>query len=341
MQLILKIIAFIYGLIVRIRNAFYDFGLFKIYKSKLPIVCVGNITVGGNAKTPLSAYLYKELKSRGKTPILLSRGYKSKIKNPYIVLKSDTAEKVGDEPLMLTKYFDMKVLVSPSRVAGVKFIEANNLADTIILDDGLQHRKLARTINIAAVNHDENTKELYYQQKLLPYGRFRESLSYARKRIDFYLLINRSSKKFRYEADDYNKLFGENKVFFGSLKSFKFIHFKEDFNTKDECQFEEIKAKKVIAICGLANPKSFFNSLESFNLNVVEKAAFSDHYKFKENDFLKYRKKYPDAVFVCTLKDAVKISPKWDLSIFILHNELFIEKSEELVNDFLVLNLKK
>lgn len=326
MKFFLLLLSIDYLIITYVRNKLYDFGILKSYKSNLKVICVGNLTVGGNGKTPLSAYLFKEL-SKNRKPVILTRGYKSKIKKPYLVKSDDNAEIVGDEPLMLTKFFTAKVVVSPSRIAGAKFIERERIGDLIILDDGFQHRRLKTDFNIIAVNFNENTYEQYRKAHLLPFGKFRESFIHAKKRVDAFVLINRSTVKNDFDREKLYSLFDKEKLFFANLEQDEIISLNSLLGNKslDKVNLDS----KFVIVTGLANPDGFIKSANEL-VNVEKSFTFSDHYLFKEDDFIRINKEYPNLNILCTLKDAVKISPDWRSGVYVLKTSLKFEEQEKL-----------
>lgn len=327
MKLFLLLLSIDYLIITYIRNKLYDFGILKSYKSKLKVVCVGNLTVGGNGKTPLSAYLFKQL-SKSNKPVILTRGYKSKIKSPCLVKCDDFAHIVGDEPLMLTKFFNAKVVVSPSRIKGAKFIEKEKLGDLIILDDGFQHRRLKTDFNIIAVNLDENTYQQYKKPYLLPFGRFRESFIHAKKRVDAFVLINRSTVCKNFKREKLFSLFGEEKTFFANLRQEEVVSLNSLLNGEDE---REVNLDdNFVVLTGLANPEGFISSASNL-VNVEKSFSFSDHYLFKKDDLVKISKDFPNAKMLCTLKDAVKINPEWGFSVYVLKTNLQINEYKKLM----------
>ena len=162
---------------VEVRNYLFDVGLRKQAKSKLPVISIGNITVGGSGKTPVSALMVETLIELGKKPVLLSRGYGGSSKGPTLVKVETTAKLVGDEALMQARgfNFEIPVVISRKRSLGAKFIEENNLGDIIVLDDGFQHRMLSRDLDIVVLDISEKNFETRFKLgRMLPAGRFRE-----------------------------------------------------------------------------------------------------------------------------------------------------------------------
>ncbi|MCB0339563.1 MAG: tetraacyldisaccharide 4'-kinase, partial [Bdellovibrionales bacterium] len=175
-----------------IRNWLFDNKVFSIYKSNLPVICVGNLSAGGNGKTPLVRMIVSELQKIGMQPVVVSRGYGGKIKGPYKVSVSDTPIDVGDEALIYAGD-GVPTVIGRSRVAAVKFVESNKVGNVVVLDDGFQHRWLARDLNIVTVNcATDSDVEAFLVGHLLPLGRFRENRDRALSRADMIVFARRS-----------------------------------------------------------------------------------------------------------------------------------------------------
>ncbi len=275
----------IYRAGVTIRNEFYDRGIFKSYQSTIPVICVGNATVGGSGKSPVVQYIVGKLLEVGLSPVILSRGYGGNKLGPHLILDKDTALEVGDEPLMHHKEFagNVPVVVSRKRVAGAKLIEQTKLGDIIVLDDGFQHRALERNVNILLVNSDVD-------EKLLPFGKGREPLAQALKRADFVASVNRGGEvKASTKESELNFLF----------KPECFI----DAYSEEIVGFNQIK--KASALTAIAKPKQFFNMLESLGVELVNKQAFRDHHRFTDKEVEHLFS--GELTLIATEKDVVKL----------------------------------
>lgn len=160
----------IFWLVTEIRNWLFDKGLLKVTKVTLPVISVGNIHVGGTGKTPTVIFLASELKKQGLNPVVLSRGYKGRLKGPHLISDSDTYIDVGDEPILIRRKTKLPIVVSKNRVKGAKYIEKMKIGDVIILDDGFQHRWLFRDIDILILPSETGD--------LLPLGMLREDIKH-------------------------------------------------------------------------------------------------------------------------------------------------------------------
>lgn len=320
-QLLLKILSHLYGLIVRARNWLYDRGIIPAYRSRIPVISVGNLSVGGNGKTPLVLYLAEELQARGFRPVLLSRGYGGKLRGPYRVKTDDDPRLIGDEPLLLAQRSGCPVVVARRRVRGAKFIEDNKLGTVIILDDGFQHRRLARCVDIVTTNvGTDEAVEDFLRGDLLPKGRFREQRALALARADVLIFNERSLQKGFRSLDE--RLF---KVVPHTVKLYRsFLVVKQIRRFSAEKGGEGLPPGEIVAFCGLANPEGFFQTLEQLGFSVKATFPFGDHHHFTRNDIEKIRKDFPGVPLVCTAKDAVKLDPSWD-------SELFVTEADSLV----------
>lgn len=295
MLLVRTILAKLYYLATTSRNFLFDRKIFKTYKSSLPVVSIGNISVGGSGKTPLSIALADFLIKKGLNPAVVSRGYKGSLKGPVIVNINHQPSEVGDEPLLIFQRLKIPVVVSKNKVKGAKFIEENKLGDLIILDDGFQHRWLERDVDIVCINVDSRKNiEAFIGGQLLPLGLLRESRDAALVRSDIIVLNHRSQDDgISSELDKVTSNVNHKCIFNSHITPF----FPEHFN----------KELPIAAFCGIANSDAFFKTLRSMNLNLVAELSFPDHYFFTEKEILDIQKKYNKAQLICTEKDWVKI----------------------------------
>jgi len=292
-------ISFCFGFITRIRNLFYDFGFLRSFRSKLPVISVGNILVGGSGKTPSVIFLCNLLSSKGYRPIVLSRGYKGKAKGPQLVTKIDSALDVGDEPKLMFQRGCI-VVVAKNKVSGLKFIEERDLGELVILDDGFQSRYISRDFDIVCV--DARTEKAVVdleQGHLLPWGKARENLDRSINRIDaLFIPINsldntkdalyqRIRQKFPSRVDDF-------KISTKTLKVQNLFG-------------QTLPAQSVGAFTGIANPQKFFDTLKSLGFEITKTYTFSDHHTFQAEDLIRINRQCSDPL-VCSEKDIVKIA---------------------------------
>ena len=301
MSIALKILSWVYGSVSSVRNTLYDLKLLPAYQSKLPVISVGNLTAGGTGKTPLCILIAQELKNRGKSPVILSRGYKGKIHGPHVVSSSDTAKSVGDEPFLLARTLGSPVVVSRRRARGAKFIEKNNLGDVIILDDGFQHRALKRSIDILTVDvSNEHAIESFLEGDLLPLGRFREKRDKALNRANIVVFSERRPNP---TSPLDSRLLA---VVPSSVTIFRsYVEPIGIFSVSDPVV--PVYLTQVVAISGIASASGFHDTLRATGTSVAATEEFRDHFVFTATSVAQLNSLYPGLPLVCTEKDSVKI----------------------------------
>lgn len=295
-------LSMIYGAVTVLRNRLYDTNSLEIYRSTLPVISVGNITAGGNGKTPLCIMLARNLAARGYSPVILMRGYGGNTVGPYLCTGNESAADIGDEALMLSRLCGLKVVVSRKRAAGARLIEQQGIGSLIILDDGFQHRKLARDLDIVTV--DVGSKESvdeFAAGRLLPAGLFRESRERAFRRIDMVVLAQRKPyMDGRTELSAVLKLIPRNvRIFESSLRP--------DGVTGIEDQ-SRLTAREIAVFSSIAAPQGFHQTLSEMGYEVAASKTFPDHYLITARDLDELRASFPGKPLVCTEKDAVKLA---------------------------------
>ncbi|KTD16029.1 tetraacyldisaccharide 4'-kinase [Legionella israelensis] len=266
-------LSMVYRGIVHARRWYYQ--LFADKPLKIPVVVVGNLSVGGVGKTPLVIAIAKKLVGQGLKVGIVSRGYGARISRfPHLITAQDTAEQVGDEPLLIARKTDCPVVIAPKRNEAVSYLEANEDCDVILSDDGLQHYSMRRAVEIIVI---DGTRGLG-NGLCLPAGPLREPSS--RLKSADYLVVNEGHWPDAYPMH---------------LKPMPLVHIKtgEKYNIE---QFSE----PVAAIAGIGNPQRFFFTLKQLGVRFST-YPFPDHYRFKPDDF-----KFTESSIVMTEKDAVK-----------------------------------
>lgn len=276
---------------VALRRWLYDVGLIKIQCFSMPIVVVGNITVGGTGKTPFVIWLVKFLQMHGFNPGIVTRGVGGKKHvNPYLVQAQDKPETVGDEAILLLQNTQCPVCIGIDRVAVVKKLLEYSHCDVIIADDGLQHYHLGRDIEIAMIDSERGFGNGF----MLPAGPLREPVKRLNK-IDF--IISNGD---------------ENNEFSLLLMPDELISLKD---SQQRIKLTDFPHPKVHAVAGIGNPSRFFNVLRKNGLEVIEH-VFPDHHLYQPHEL-----NFPDAYpILMTEKDAVKCKHfsnehSWYLSI--------------------------
>lgn len=282
-----------YHFATTIRNELFDRKLLKSYQSSLPVISVGNLTTGGNGKTPLCIYIAERLADFGKRPAILMRGYKGHARSAHRVGDQDSIALVGDEAAMLSQKFKTSVFVSKDRVTGAKLIESIGEHDLILLDDGFQHRWLNRNLNIIAVDvSSPDSVDRFLKGELLPTGRFREDRNRAWRRTDAVVFNTRSNEKLS------DQTFQDLKTVIPQTIPI--------FKTSLVLNLE-LKNKLAVAICGLGNPQGFIKSVSSFGFAEVIQKVFPDHHNFSVAELSELTQQYAKYQMVCSSKDIVRI----------------------------------
>lgn len=326
-----------YGMGVRFRLWLYSRGILKQKRLPCFVISVGNIVVGGTGKTPMAIYLATQLKKMGKQVVVVSRGYKGQYKDPAaIVCDGDQiflrAEDSGDEPYMMARKRIFPVVVGKDRFkAGIKAIDAFN-PDVIVLDDGFQHVKLKRDLDLLLFDYSSplgNTR-------LVPAGRLRESAGMSAPRADA-LVFTRC-------PDISNKDEGVEQVLghYPDCPGFKtfhrpFIvkHIVCSTNVKNPItQVSGLKGKKAVLFSGLAKNTSFFNTMKESLVNVLDHLEFKDHYRYKDADILMINtsaNKLGADIILTTEKDWAKIDQdlKWGLDLIVIGIQIEFEHPQK------------
>lgn len=301
----------IYGIITGIRNFLYNSDILKSVEFQLPVICVGNITVGGTGKTPHTEYIADLLRSSFKVATL-SRGYKRKSKGFRIADKGSSVSEIGDEPMQIfQKLPDVLVTVDRNRVNGVKnILNSNPETEVIILDDAFQHRSITPGFTILLSDFER----LIIRDHMLPYGNLRESIGNMR-RADI-ILITKSPEDIspiqrRIIVKEVNKAPYQNLYFTTFIYKPAIPVFTDEQEKTPEKLLSGKEGNGIVLVTGIANPQPFREYLEN-NFEEIIHLSFPDHYTFREKDFeeiqhsvnnLKTAHKY----VITTEKDAVRL----------------------------------
>lgn len=286
-HIILIPLSWLFGLISFIRKSLYKHGWLKSYHLNVPVIIVGNINVGGTGKTPLVIWLAEQLKIAGYKPGIISRGYGGAAKDIQSVLPDSNPQVVGDEPVLIAKHSNCPVFVSPNRVAaGQALLKAHPECNIVISDDGLQHYRLKRDVEVAVLDGAKG----FGNGALLPAGPLREPISRL-STVDAVV----SNGKVTHRSIGKNNEISAIEM---QLES-DFFYNLIDNNLK--CDVQSFANQQVLAIAGIGNPERFFQQLRRLGLNF-KSLALPDHYKFQSSDF----NQVSADIIVMTEKDAVK-----------------------------------
>jgi tetraacyldisaccharide 4'-kinase len=272
LRLLLGLAAAGYSIAVRLRNFLYSARWLKAHRADAVVISIGNITTGGTGKTPLVVRLCKEIISDSGFQIsnsqcaILTRGYKA-------------AKDAGDEPAILAEGCpEVKVIVNPDRVAGAAEAISKFGANVLIMDDGFQHRRLGRDLDIVAI---DSTQPFGYG-RMLPAGLLREPVT-SLKRADA-VVITRCDQITETELSQIEKklvLINPNMVIARSIHAPAYVKSTDD----KEISLDHLKDKKIFAFCGIGNPDAFLNTIKSLSCDLVGSKVYNDHHHYT-NDCL-------------------------------------------------------
>ncbi|MBD0402214.1 tetraacyldisaccharide 4'-kinase [Flammeovirga sp. EKP202] len=300
MKYILKPFSRLYDYITSVRNQGYDKGRSRIVSFSLPIICVGNLSVGGTGKTPFVEFLIQNLSDKYKVGIL-SRGYGRKTKGPIYADEIATARTIGDEPMQYhSKYQNIEVVVAEQRVLGVPFFADS---DIIVLDDAFQHRAIHRDLNIMLSDFSAP----FFKDEVLPLGRLRERREGAsRADVIIYTKVKHqlSQKEIELYTQSTHQYAPNAQVFFTSIKYGELYPLNE--NSKNG-----LEAKEVFVMTSIAKPEPMLEYIEgNLQRKVVKHFKFRDHYSFTEKTIQRIEKEIGEQkTIIISEKDAVKLRP--------------------------------
>lgn len=266
----------VFWVVSALRRALFRLGINSSATIPVPVIVVGNISVGGNGKTPLVVHLATQLREAGYRPGVLSRGYGGKNASyPMSVEKNSDITVVGDEAILMRQHINCPLVVDPMRPRGAMELVSQYQCNVIICDDGLQHYALKRDIEIVVVDGQRRCGN----EMLLPAGPLREG-TWRLGTVDFVIINGGSVTKNEYPM---------------VLDAGKLI------NVKHPSQSLEINAlsSSVTALAGIGNPQRFFSLLEQKQVKLKDKLSFIDHHVFSQKDI-------PNSTVIMTEKDAVK-----------------------------------
>ncbi|MEJ6475351.1 tetraacyldisaccharide 4'-kinase [Pseudoalteromonas piscicida] len=273
LTLLLLPFGLLFGLLSNIRRLLYKLGLSPVYKAPVPVIIVGNISVGGNGKTPFVLWLVPFLEALGLKVGIISRGYGANPPStPFLVTKDTSTEQGGDEPSLLAQRLGCPVMIGSNRQASIEQLLRNHEIDIIVSDDGLQHYQLARDIEFCIVDAERK----FGNGLWMPAGPLRE-LPKRLNSVDL-AIYNGGVSTYSY-----------------SLEASGFFHVADDTHAAE-------RQNKGVSVCAIGNPARFENTLREKGVELVGCQHFADHHPYQASDFTQFGE---DAIFM-TEKDAVK-----------------------------------
>jgi tetraacyldisaccharide 4'-kinase len=270
----------IYGGAVALRNALYERRFLRVHRLSGPVISVGNLSTGGSGKTPFVILLGELLKARGIAFDVLSRGYGRASRGVLEVDPAGLPHQFGDEPLLIARKLQVAVIVGEDRYATGCFAESKFGPNLHLLDDGFQHRALARDFDIVLVTPQDA------KDRMLPAGRLREPLSSLKRADAVVLSSGASTDSFPLEG-------------------------KSVWRLRRGITAENVPDRPLV-FCGIARPQNFVLQLRAANIEPVAEAFYPDHHSYNERDvreLIALRQKSEAGGFVTTEKDAVNLGP--------------------------------
>lgn len=323
MQLLRKLlfpISLVYGLVVYMRNRLYDLSIFKSTVFVTKTICVGNLSVGGTGKTPMTELLIRTLHPNNKVAVL-SRGYKRQSKGFVLATDKTKVGEIGDEPYQIvTKFPDISVAVDADRRNGIRRLEKDVKPSVILLDDAYQHRKVTPSYSILLTTYDD----LYVNDWYLPTGNLRDS-KYAAQRAET-IVVTKCPKDLSEAGQKAirNKLnlkVGQHVVF--AYLSYDTMLKGSDFSYS----LSDFKGKSVTLVTGIANPQPLVSFLKNNGI-TLEHLAYKDHHFFSDKELQLFRSK---ECIITTEKDYARLKDNLENTCYISVAHRFIGNGQALL----------
>jgi len=275
--------------LVQAREKLYTSGILPARRLNHPVISVGNLTVGGNGKTPIVIALAQAFREKGFRPVILSRGYGRTSRG--VLLAGSNWEEAGDEPLLMKRRLgNVPVVVGADRYEAGLFAESRDLGNVFILDDGFQHRRLYRHVDLVAIDPIEWSAG----ETLLPRGRWREPKSALRRA---HAACVQDSDSAAIEPLP--------------IPTFALRYQIEGLYSADTLvSSESLKGLAVVAFAGIAKPERFFRTLKSMEIHPIKSVVFRDHHHYSRRDI----EKLGGDLLITTEKDAVRLAEVTDRS---------------------------
>ncbi|MBR9977762.1 MAG: tetraacyldisaccharide 4'-kinase [Bacteroidetes bacterium] len=321
-----RLLSRLYGTAVTLRNQAYENGLLRVARASVPVISVGNITVGGSGKTPVVEYLLHHLLRNGCRAAVITRGYRRETRGTVLVSDGRdhivTARQGGDEAVQIAaKFSGLVVIADENRVRGARKASSDFDIDVIILDDAYQHRALHRDLDIVVIDAIEHL----YTQRLLPAGRLREPLESLR-RADLILLSKCEPTIDVAQAQRSLSAFTNVPVFATRYVPLRICQLASD----DTSSADALRAMKLGVFCGIALPEGFHRTLQGLGLHTVFTRDFPDHHWYDGEDIdalLVGGETTGVQAWITTEKDAVRLkdSDLWQRLGKVYYPEMAVE----------------
>jgi tetraacyldisaccharide 4'-kinase len=324
----------LYGVAMKVRRALYQSGRFRVHELGKSVISVGNLTTGGTGKTPLVEWIAKELAQTGHRPCILTRGYGRRNAGNRVIVSDGNevmadAARAGDEPLLLAENLKglAAVISDADRISAAHWAIQNLQSDVFVLDDGFQHLRVARQLNIVTID----ATNPWGNGKLIPAGVLRES-PFELARADC-IVITR--------ADDPNQTEALQRKINAQSKGRPIFHSRMRLSGVRAVPFgqpsiavEQIGGLRVAAFCALGNPESFFALLRRNGYQLAHTQVFRDHHSYTQSDIDQLVREaiaHGAQILLTTAKDEVKLrSLEFELPCYTADIEIEIENQEKL-----------
>lgn len=323
----------VYGAAIKIRSALYRNRILKTQAVGVPVISVGNITAGGTGKTPLVEWMARSLADRDYRVCVLTRGYRRANPSERVVVSDGEkivadADQSGDEALMMARSLLNRaaVVCDADRVAGARWAIENLKPDVLILDDGFQHVRIARDLDLVTID----ATNPWGNGWLLPAGILREPIDSLR-RADC-IVVTRAGDAFKAGLKEQIKQKTEAPIFHATTLIRRITAIGSAELKADK---ETLLRQPVATFCGLGNPKAFFKQLRDEGFDLQHTEVFRDHHKFSQRDIDGLSRRAADAgaqALITTAKDAVKLgSMRFGLPCYVVEIEMQIERADQLL----------
>ncbi len=324
--------SFLYGAGTVFRNRLYRSGCLEQKSLPCPVISVGNITAGGTGKTPMAIYLADLLTRLGRKPVVISRGYKGRLKKGAAVVGNGydlflDADQAGDEPHMMARMKQFGVVVGKNRYhAGLLALDRLS-PDIMLLDDGFQHIRLKRNIDLLLMDHDQP----FGNGRMLPAGRLREPAARALVRAHA-VILTRCPDIIPRKPHPVSCLAPHLPVFYTRHQPFLYTWISGP-DSKPHTRLDSLKGLCVVLFSGISDNQSFYRTIQNLGARILDHLEFADHYRYKGADIRKIQDRAVSLgadMLVTTQKDWAKLDPgeKWMKDLAVVGVQLVFSKEK-------------
>jgi len=326
----------LYGVAMKARRLLYRSGRFRVHELGVPVISVGNLTTGGTGKTPLVEWIGGELAHTGRRVCILTRGYGRRNAARRVIVSDGNeiitdAAQAGDEPLLLAERLKglAAVISDADRVSAARWALENLQSDVFILDDGFQHLRVARNLNILTID----ATNPWGNGKLLPAGVLRESPA-EMTRADCIVITRAGDPNSTAELQREIAVQSNGRTVFSSRMRLSGLRAARGHQMRRLIAADEIKKSRIAAFCAIGNPESFFSLLRGSGYQLAHTQVFRDHRRYDQSDIdraVRESVAHDAQVLLTTAKDEVKLrSLKFELPCYCADIEIEIDNQEKL-----------